>query len=194
MCKAIKHTKELMNIYKKIEEDFKTYTEKLRYTDLYEQDILHKIEQGGYSASQGYKYSKMLEDNRHERRKIKIEVATLKQLKESFTNRNTNTLSRVYTDLVNKDKELIQLNENKVYNPRVLKEEVIQEQQSNFIKQPAIYIKTGESINIIRTDSDGLYYVERQDGIKSYIRKQDIKFITEDKNLSNENKILNSFI
>ena len=184
MCKAIKHTEELMNIYKKIEEDFKIYNEKLRYTDLYEQDILHKIEQGGYSASQGYKYSKMIEDNRQERRKAKIEWATLKQLKENFTNRNTNTLSRVHNDIVSKDKELIQLSENKVYNPRVLKDEVRQvkqEQQNNSIKQPAIYIKTGEPINIIRTDSDGLYYVERQNGTKSYIRKQDIKFVTEDK-------------
>lgn len=143
------------------------YTEKCTvcgYTPEKEYDLVFEIlnesennnQQGGFNASQGYKYSKMLADNRQERRKVKIEIATLKQIKESFTNRNIYTLSRVHNDIVNKDKELMQLSENKVYNPRVLKEEAKQEQQSNFIKQPAIYIKTGESINIIRTDSDSL--------------------------------------
>ena len=43
-----------------IKHDFETLTNELSQVDLYEQDVLHMIENGKFNASDGYKFSKMI--------------------------------------------------------------------------------------------------------------------------------------
>ena len=53
--------------------------------DLTQQDILHYIEANSFSASDGYKLAKQIKDIRQERREIKIEMDTIKLLKEKVS-------------------------------------------------------------------------------------------------------------
>ena len=77
MCKAKIYSEQLLEIYSDIKYDFETLTNELSQVDLYEQDVLHMIENGKFNASDGYKFAKMIYDNRIKRREIKNELEPL---------------------------------------------------------------------------------------------------------------------
>jgi len=77
MCKAKIYSEQLLEIYSDIKHDFETLTNELSQVDLYEQDVLHMIENGKFNASDGYKFAKMIYDNRIKRREIKNELEPL---------------------------------------------------------------------------------------------------------------------
>lgn len=78
MCKAKDYSENLLQTYNKIEIDFNELSKELKQVTLYEQDLLHIIEKGGFNASEGYTLAKKLCDNRQNRRKIKNELTIIK--------------------------------------------------------------------------------------------------------------------
>jgi len=121
MCKAIGYSQDLLTVFNSINEEFNKLSHELSQSDLMEQDILHRIEKGGFNASEGYNLSKMLYLNRVERRKTKNELAPIRKLKQSFIDINIKSLKDTYDSIIRKDKILKNLTENKVYNNRVLR-------------------------------------------------------------------------
>ena len=120
MCKAKNYSEQLLGIYSDIKHDFETLTNELSQADLYEQDVLHMIENGKFNASDGYKFAKMIYDNRIKRREIKNELEPLQQLKTSFIDKNIQALNTSHQAVIRKDNILTNLTDNKVYYPRVI--------------------------------------------------------------------------
>lgn len=188
MCEAKHYTEQLLGIYKEIKNKVYYYCDQLSQADLYEQDILHIIEMGGFNASEGYKLAKMLCDNRHKRRQIKNELEPLKQLKENFINHNMEALDKTYQAVIRKDKILNNLSDNKIYKPRILQTTNIKSVVDNKTimqdKKTAVYNKTGETVIILRQDSDHLCYCLRENGRdKNFLRLKDL--IIEKNNINN---------
>jgi hypothetical protein len=121
MCKAKQYSEQLLNIYKSIEEDINTYDIELRKTEGYLQDIMHIIENENFNASEGYKLSKMIKDARIERRDLKNEIETLNILKKTYIQMSKKQLNKTSESIKEKDKQLGELKEKKIYVPRTLK-------------------------------------------------------------------------
>lgn len=170
MCKAKNYTEQLKDIFTNIN------------TELYQQDVLHIIEKGGFNAYEGYKLAKMICDNRQRRRTIKNEIIPLHQLKNDFIDKNEIPLNITYDEILNKDSTLTFATENKIYNPRILKEpelklidnNIEQEQMKN--KETNMrHKKTKKCIAELKFLEDKLYYAKYEDGTSNIINKKDIQ-------------------
>lgn len=80
MCKANDYISNLKNIHDSIGNDIKDMLGELSKLDKLTSDILHKIESGTFSASEGYNYAKTLQLILQKRRKLKNELQPLTQL------------------------------------------------------------------------------------------------------------------
>jgi hypothetical protein len=116
MCKAKNFANELLCTLNKIEKEFESYSQELSKYDLMEQDILHKIEFEKFNASEGYKYSKAIQNIRIQRRAVKNELDTLLQLK-SVSSACLKGLTKIETEIVKKEDTQHKLK----YKPRVIK-------------------------------------------------------------------------
>lgn len=177
MCKAKEYSEKLLDIYNSINSDFNHYSEELSQADLYEQDILHIIESGGFNAAEGYKLAKMICDNRQKRRQIKNELEPLSQLKNNFIDNNMKALNSTHQNVIRKDAILTQLTENKVYKPRVLETtdlKIVTSNNKDVEEIVPIYKKTGQPIKILQKVDNNLYYVKFATGYKNLCNKRDI--------------------
>ena len=118
MYKALEYTNELIDIYNRINSDYQDLVKQEQTTSLYEQDILHIIENTTFNAADGYKLAKMIKDNRNKRRKIKNELRPMKMLKDSFINNSINSLKKAQERLDREAEILSSLSENAIYSPR----------------------------------------------------------------------------
>ncbi len=117
MCIAI-------NIFDSIQEKINTamnecyrLREELSTVDKTISDILHELEfAGSLSASQGYKYAKMLKNLREDRRCVKNELEELQLLLDKFKEFNLRNIRKSLTDL---EKRQVA----RSYTPRVLTHE-----------------------------------------------------------------------
>lgn len=192
MCKAKHYSEDLLTIYNNVISEFNKLVNELSQADLYEQDVLHMIENRNFNASEGYKLSKMLHDNRKKRREIKNELEPLKMLKGSFIDTSIKALNNAHQAVVRKDNILTNLTENKVYAQRVIgKEQNSTSQQNSFIPIPipvtpvtqkeqvtiignAIHKKTNEKLKVISKLDDAHYFIVRRDGRKEIINTKNI--------------------
>lgn len=118
MCKARDYTNELIDIYNRINNDYQDLVKQEQTATLYEQDILHVIENSTFNAADGYKLAKMIKDNRNKRREIKNELKPMKLLKDSFINKSMNNLKNAQEKLDREIEILSKLSESVIYNPR----------------------------------------------------------------------------
>lgn len=165
MCKAIEYSKQLIEIYNNIQDDFKVLSEELSSKDLYEQDILHTIEAGGFNAAQGYMLAKMIYDNRVDRRKIKNELDPLLKLKTTFIDRNMGQLKQTTKSIENRAEILQKCTENKIYHNRIDSNGMSKPQRTRWLREnfnPNAIITTDSSINghrvCILGEIDNKYY------------------------------------
>ena len=190
MCKAKNYSEQLLGIYSDIKHDFETLTNELSQSDLYEQDVLHMIENGKFNASDGYKFAKMIYDNRIKRREIKNELEPLQQLKTSFIDKNIQALNTSHQAVIRKDNILTNLTDNKVYHPRVIgkAEKVITpipllvQKQTPLDDYKLIHKNTGVELEIIQKVGDNLYLVK-------YKTKKGGQQILNKKNILNFDKV-----
>jgi len=183
MCKAKEYSEKLLDIYNSINSDFSHYSEELSQADLYEQDILHIIENGGFNASEGYKLAKMIYDNRQKRRLIKNELEPLQQLKNNFIDQNMKSLDNAHQNVIRKDTILTKLTENKIYHPRVLDstELKVVTNENNIKEKVMRYKRTNrEIIKWIQVDND-VIYVQFNNKLKGLVNKKDIVNFDESK-------------
>jgi len=168
MCKAKNYSEQLLGIYSNIKHDFEILTHDLSQSDLYEQDVLHMIENGKFNASEGYKFAKMIYDNRIKRREIKNELEPLQQLKTSFIDKNIQALNTSHQAVIRRDNILTNLTENKVYHPRVIgKVENVTtpihlpvQKQTILDDYRLIHKSTGVEIEILQKVGNNLYLVK----------------------------------
>jgi len=168
MCKAKNYSEQLLNIYSNIKQDFETLTNELSQSDLYEQDVLHMIENRKFNASDGYKFAKMIYDNRIKRREIKNELEPLQQLKTSFIDKNIQALNTSHQAVIKKDNILTNLTENKIYHPRVIgKAEKVTtpiplpvQKQTTLNDYRLIHKNTGVEVEILQKVGNNLYLVK----------------------------------
>jgi len=168
LCKAKNYSEQLLGIYSDIKHDFETLTNELSQVDLYEQDVLHMIENGKFNASDGYKFSKMIYDNRIKRREIKNELEPLQQLKTSFIDKNIQALNTSHQAVIRRGNILTNLTENKVYHPRVIgKVEKVTipiplpvQKQTTLDDYRLIHKSTGVEIEILQKVGNNLYLVK----------------------------------
>jgi len=190
LCKAKNYSEQLLGIYSDIKHDFETLTNELSQSDLYEQDVLHMIENGKFNASDGYKFAKMIYDNRIKRREIKNELEPLQQLKTSFIDKNIQALNTSHQAVIRKDNILTNLTDNKVYHPRVIgkAEKVITpipllvQKQTPLDDYKLIHKNTGVELEIIQKVGDNLYLVK-------YKTKKGGQQILNKKNILNFDKV-----
>ena len=190
MCKAKNYSEQLLNIYSNIKQDFETLTNELSQSDLYEQDVLHMIENRKFNASDGYKFAKMIYDNRIKRREIKNELEPLQQLKTSFIDKNIQALNTSHQAVIKKDNILTNLTENKIYHPRVIgKAEKVTtpiplpvQKQTPLDDYRLIHKSTGVELEIIQKVGDNLYLVK-------YKTKKGGQQILNKKNILNFDKV-----
>ena len=132
MCLAEKYSNQFIDLCQEVTDEFNRVEKELSKMDLAEQDILHFIENENFNASQGFMYAKKLQEIRRDRRLVKKESATLKNLKDNFINKNYAELKTV-SGAILKQEELLQKRINdKKYNPRVIaKEDVLYAQYIN---------------------------------------------------------------
>lgn len=122
MCIASQITNEFENLFDKIEDEFNRLKKEMSEIDKLEQDILHIIENAGYSASEGYKLCKSLTNIRQARRKIKNEFEPIQILRQSIVD------YKIKNKLINKGgkkaeeayKKLSKLSKYKIYSNKVL--------------------------------------------------------------------------
>lgn len=194
MCKAKDYSEQLLGIYSNIKNDFETLSSELSQVDLYEQDVLHMMENKKLNASDGYKFAKMLYDNRIRRREIKNEIGPLIQLKTSFIDKNIQALTVAHQAVIRKDNILTNLTENKVYTPRVIgKEEKVVAPvtvlpvaiQELIPKEDyrLIHKSTGREVEILQKVSNTSYLVQ-------YKNKKGDKQILNKKNILNFDKVM----
>jgi hypothetical protein len=196
MCLAKDYSEDLLIIFDNIIAEFNRLSYELSQADLREQKILHTIEKGKFNASEGYKLSKQIHDNRKRRREIKNELEPLGILKCNFIDTHKNILTKTYNSVTRKDNVLTHLTENQIYIPKVLdldeevKPSII---KSNFIPIPipstpkqqsqqiieisqTYDIKTKQPIEIISKVDDETYYIKykTKKGLKCLFKKNRI--------------------
>jgi len=185
MCQATKYSEQLLEIYNNINSEVRRLCAEVNTADLYDLDMLHIIEKGGFNACEGYKLAKMIHENRVERRKAKNELETLKQLKNNFVDKNMELLNKTHQDVVRRDIILKDLTERKVYNLRVIGREVEEQSQIHTQLTPIETVKpkvvnttiktqtissnpkcknSGEEIQIMNQIDSKHYVVKRKNG------------------------------
>jgi hypothetical protein len=191
MCKAKEYSENLIKTYNSITEDVNHFKGELRQVTLYEQDILHIIEMGGFNASEGYKLAKMLCDNRQKRRKIKNELEPLISLKSKFVDKNINQLNTVCQSVARKEQILNELTENKVYNPRTLnttdiKEIITNKEYSPNVAKPIMRHKRNNQhiISFMQLDKN-ILYAQFKNGTRTLIKLKDVVDFDESKRVEN---------
>jgi len=179
MCQATKYSEQLLEIYNNINSEVRRLCAEVNTADLYDLDMLHIIEKGGFNACEGYKFAKMIYDSRIKRRKAKNELETLKQLKNNFIDKNMELLNKTHQEVVRRDIILKDLTERKVYNNRVIGRdttEVVTEVKSNVVVNniPAsvpkvdpmsltpIHKKTNAKLQVISKIDEDHYVVKKK--------------------------------
>ncbi len=103
----------LTNTFKEINADFESLSIELSNQDKAIQDILHYIEFNNFSASKGYALAKEIQKIRNKRRKIKIKLDILSEIKsqdvKGFINGN------IFDNI----KKIYEYNQNKKYKPKI---------------------------------------------------------------------------
>lgn len=176
MCKAKEYSQQLLDIYNNINNEYQNLYDELNQANLREIDLLHMVENNNFNASEGWKYAKMIRDNRLHRRKIKNELNPLSELKNNFIDKNMIALNEVNQEVTRRNNILKDLTENKIYTPRVLNKPVSNNSVDNPTKDSdeinstiinitdkhnlnvATYKKTGEKIYILNKVDNDLYY------------------------------------
>lgn len=123
MCLAKDYSEQLLEIYNKINAEVRRLCAEVNQADLYDLDMLHIIEKGGFNACEGYKLAKMIHENRVFRRQVKNELEPLKQLKNNFIDKNMELLNKTHQEVIRRGNILTDLTERKVYNNRVIGKE-----------------------------------------------------------------------
>ena len=100
-----------------------------------QQDLLHMIENESFNASKGYQLAKTIKDLRVERRMVKNEFETLKQLKKGFVDESIKSLIQTAQDIRQKDELLNRLSLNKIYTPRIVDDELVFSNNPKAIKK-----------------------------------------------------------
>lgn len=124
MCKAKEYSEKFLELYKQVEKDFKELSEEQRKYDLMEEDILHLIENNNFNVVNGYYYAKRLQEIRRARREIKNEVEAMMTLRDNLKQAN---FYKINNRIINKEKQLQYLTDNKVYNLKIFSNDNIKE-------------------------------------------------------------------
>lgn len=124
MCKAKEYSEKFLELYKQVEKDFKELSEEQKKYDLMEEDVLHMIENSNFNVVNGYYYAKRLQEIRRARREIKNEVEAMCMLKDNLRKVN---FYQVNNKIINKEKQLQYVTDNKVYNSRIFANNNIKE-------------------------------------------------------------------
>lgn len=180
MCIAANYSEQLLEIYNNINTEVYRLCAEVNKADLYDMDMLHIIEKGGFNACEGYKLAKMIHENRVSRRKAKNELEPLKRLKNNFIDKNMELLNKTHQEVIRRDNILTDLTERKVYNPRVLSKEftdpvafnsekrkvavvkILQVGKVEFTPIKAIHKKSNEEIRILDKIDDDHYVVKKK--------------------------------
>lgn len=123
MCKGIDYCQQLTDILANIINDHNILNKQFSKINMEQQDLLHYIENDNLSASQGYIYSKALQEVRKKRRVIKNELDILENLKKSFVDKHYNNLKSITGNLIKENEKLQLVLINKTYSPRVISKE-----------------------------------------------------------------------
>jgi hypothetical protein len=179
MCKAKDYSEDLLILFDNIITEFNRLSHELSQVDLNEQRILHTIENKKFNASEGYKLSKQIHDNRKRRREIKNELEPLGILKCNFIDTHKNILTKTYNSVTRKDSVLTHLTENQIYIPKVLdldKEVKPSIVKSNFVpipvpSTPPKQNNTQKKLEIISKIDDDHYVVKNNKHIHVMLSK-----------------------
>jgi len=116
MYKAKDFSKQLVQIYEEIKQEYNNIVKETSKTDLMIQDMLHNIEFNTFNASQGYKLAKQIKDIRVERRKYKEELEAMLSLYNFIRpiSKNLYEINVAITKLESHQK-------TRIYTPRILK-------------------------------------------------------------------------
>jgi len=99
MCTAQDFSEQLLSIYNNINQEVRRLCSEVQTADYYDMDMLHIIENTKFNACDGYKLAKLIQENRLFRRQIKIELETMKQLKNNFVDKNMELLSKTQQEI-----------------------------------------------------------------------------------------------
>ncbi|RCX18907.1 hypothetical protein DFR58_104178 [Anaerobacterium chartisolvens] len=114
MCIAIDTLDMIRDKLDKANKEYRRLRQELSTADKTISDILHELEFcEALSASQGYKYARMLKKLRKDRRYIKNELEELQVFLEKFAGFDFHKLKKSLLDLENRQK-------HRKYTPRVL--------------------------------------------------------------------------
>ena len=178
MCLATKYSEQLLEIYNSINSEVRRLCAEVNTADLYDMDMLHIIEKGGFNACEGYKLAKMIHENRVFRRKAKNELEPLKRLKNNFIDKNMELLNKTHQEVIRRDVILTDLTERKIYNPRVLGKEITEpvvEVKSSVVENTPVLVpkadltlltpthkKTNAKLQVISKIDDDHYVVKKK--------------------------------
>lgn len=184
MCIAKTYTEQLLDIYNSINSEVRRLCAEVNKADLYDLDMLHIIENTNFNASEGYMLAKQLRDNRTNRRKLKNELETMKQLKNNFIDKNMEILNKTHQEIVNKNNILNGLVEHRVYTPRIIGKEESElvaetkEVELNIVKpvvsKTPICKKSKEEIQILNAIDSKHYLVKKKNGVKMVMSSKNI--------------------
>ena len=186
MCLAKSYTEKLLEIYNNIDTDINRLCKEEKMANLFDQDMLHAIENTNFNACDGYKLAKQLRENRLFRRQVKNELDTLLRLKANIVDQNIDNLNDQHQKIILRDNYLKGLVESKVYIPKVIGVEnpeikirrpinrqfkpksipipvlstPIQIKQEQQILGDAIHKKTQMKLKVISKIDDGHYLVK----------------------------------
>jgi len=192
MCKAKSYTTQLLEIYNNIDADINSLCKEEKMANLFDQDMLHMIENTNFNACDGYKLAKQLRENRIHRRKIKNELDTLLRLKVNIIDPTFDILNDQHQKIILRDNYLKSLVENKTYNPKIIGVEnpeirvnkpIIREPKPEFVPIPvpstppkpkqqelpiilgdAIHKKNKMKLQVISKLDDGHYLCKAKNG------------------------------
>ena len=119
MCQAYGYAVKLREIFNDVTSDYNRLLLEIGKCDLKQQDILHKIENSNFNASQGYNLAKELKEVRELRRQYKNEMAVVEEIKNNFVGRYDQQLSKVFESVTQKNDKLDQLTRDKIYMARI---------------------------------------------------------------------------
>ena len=187
MCTAQDFSEQLLSIYNNINQEVRRLCSEVQTADYYDMDMLHIIENTKFNACDGYKLAKLIQENRLFRRQIKIELETMKQLKNNFVDKNMELLSKTQQEIVRRNNILTNQFENKIYIPRVIGKEAGEpyfthqstthgknENQPTTTPIKAIHRKTKEELQIMCKVDDYHFAIKRASGELQVMRKENI--------------------
>jgi len=191
MCLAKSYIEQIMEIYNNINLDINRLCKEEKMANLFDQDMLHAIENTNFNACDGYKLAKQLRKNRLFRRQVKNELDTLLRLKANIIDSNYDMLNDQHQKIILRDNYLKSLVENKIYNPKIIGVEnpeirvrrpisrqfkpkaiptpvlsipIQPKQEQQIILGDAIHKKTNTKLKVISKIDDGHYVVKTEKG------------------------------